>query len=503
MWVVVVLAALLRLLCNTAPVSCSPADSIHVELSETPISQAIPPNFASFSIEISDCLAYLGQPDRLSRPWINLMNLLRSATGERGPSIRIGGNSADTSLWWASQAPLPPNQTYAITHVDLETYQSALPQWNGYAVVDTSLFLQDNVSWAVAHVAAVDRYLGWQRVEGVEIGNEPEGYNGREGYRPRSWTPQDYEQEFYAHVLAMQGAGMPTGRVQGAVFGGNDKAFNAEFANYTSTFARLGVLASVSRHYYSLDGCGGKAAPTLAQLLDNGASAGAAVFLAPYAAAAATAGIPFRVGEGNSVNCGGAKGVSDVFGAALYALDVMLHLAALNASQWNWHGGPHNVYSPINVVPPSLVPIVKPLFYGIWAMTVASANHSRLMACSVTSSNPLVKVWALAEQTGTRATRVVIIHKDANATGPAAVSITPAAGQPRGRGTDIAPARLVRLTAPRVTDSHGVTFGGLSFDGTEDGVPAGAPDVEPVPFSDGVYSFSVPPGTAAIFQIIN
>lgn len=100
--------------------------------------------------------------------FVRLMNILREVNGAAGPQLRIGGNSAETSVYWPGSEPLPPNQTYAIKPADLQSYAAALPLWNGSAVIDTSMFVQDNATWAVAHVAAVSEYLGWDRVDGIE-----------------------------------------------------------------------------------------------------------------------------------------------------------------------------------------------------------------------------------------------------------------------------------------------------------------------------------------------
>jgi len=136
--------------------------------SPTPVA----PNFASLSIEISSALTYLGTSDGLNLPFINLMNVLRNASGGvRGPSIRIGGNSAEFSLWRESPGPLPANQTYAITPTDIRAYAAAFPLFDGRAVIDTSLFVQNDPSWAAAHARGIAQYWGWDRVEGVEVGN--------------------------------------------------------------------------------------------------------------------------------------------------------------------------------------------------------------------------------------------------------------------------------------------------------------------------------------------
>ena len=95
----------------------------------------VSPNFASLSMEISNALTFLGTAERLNTPFLNLMNILRNASGGvRGPSLRIGGNSAEFSVWWEAAPPLPANQTYAITPEDIKSYAAAFPVFDGRAV---------------------------------------------------------------------------------------------------------------------------------------------------------------------------------------------------------------------------------------------------------------------------------------------------------------------------------------------------------------------------------
>jgi hypothetical protein len=47
-----------------------------------------------------------------------------------------------------------------------------------------------------------------------------------------------------------------------------------------------------------------------------------------------------RAGEGNSVACGGAYNVSDTMASALWAVDELFNVAAVNITRWNFHGCP-------------------------------------------------------------------------------------------------------------------------------------------------------------------
>ena len=54
-----------------------------------------------------------------------------SGTNGLGPNIRVGGNSADESAFVPSSTPLPSGDTYRITSADLDSYNVAIPTWNG------------------------------------------------------------------------------------------------------------------------------------------------------------------------------------------------------------------------------------------------------------------------------------------------------------------------------------------------------------------------------------
>jgi hypothetical protein len=487
----------LACLCEVVLTSTRPAtpDTVVIEVGDAPSTSFGPltTNFVSFSAEVMDAPLFFGSASSPNLSFRNLMRVLQRVSRGRGPSIRIGGNSADLSVFLES-GPLPPNATYAITTADLLSYAAALPTWDGYAVLDTNFFYANSTRWATAHAAAVTASIGWGRIEGVEIGNEVELFKSN-GFRPPDWGPDAYDTEFAQHVAALQDAGMPHGLIQGAVFCCNDAAFDAYFPTLANEWAGRGALAALSYHHYAVGGCGGKRV-TLPELLADAAAAGAAQFLAPYAAASRAAGVPLKVGEGNSVSCGGRAGVSDVFGAALWALDSLLQVAAVGVAQWNFHGSPsprsHYTYIAFPQAP-STVPDVRPLFLGLWAATVATANASQLWSATANISNPLVKAHALKDARGVW--RVVLVHKDLDATAPAEVTVRPAAG------SGAAGASLLQLLAPgnNASATRGLTFMGFTFDGSQDGNPiVVGPPAEALPLVDGAFSFSLPPRSAAI-----
>jgi hypothetical protein len=79
---------------------------------------------------------------------------------------------------------------------------------------------------------------------------------------------------------------------------------------------------------------------------------------------AKTAGLPFRMAEGNSCYNAGKQGVSDTFASALWAGDFCLQMASMGCVGVNLHGGANGFYSPI-VGSIASGFAVRPEYYGL------------------------------------------------------------------------------------------------------------------------------------------
>jgi hypothetical protein len=94
----------------------------------------------------------------------------------------------------------------------------------------------------------------------------------------------------------------------------------------------------VTLHRYGLDRCDVPApAVTLGQLLSAGAQEGIANSVAPSTRTAHAHRVPIRIEEMNAVACGGQAGVSDTFGAALWALEALFESARVGVDGVNVH----------------------------------------------------------------------------------------------------------------------------------------------------------------------
>ena len=477
-------------------VAAAASDRASFQLHATPVRAGgapIPPRFVGLSIEVSSApqvflTGGLGGPPRPS--FTALMRALAAAGGgasSGGASVRVGGNSADESAWVPTGA-LPPNTTYRITAADFAAYNAAVPLFNGSVIIDTTLRYADSSALAAAHAAAATAALG-PLLEHIEIGNEPDLFH-ENGFRPAAFGYADYKAEYAAAAAAVVAAA--GNRLQGATWCTND--WSADFADYMAAYGRL--LTSVSVHRYAGTAChGGKA--TIAELMADTAAAGEAANVAPAVATAAAHGVPFYIGEGNSVSCGGTTGVSDVWAAAVWAVDVLFNMASVGVSRWNFHGMPHGPYATASWDNVSTdVVEVRPLFYGQLVFAFAAANGAVLMTVTtVASSNSFIKCWAVRTAAGEW--RAVVLHKDPAAVENATVTIAPAGARLAGDATLLRALPGPAGLSSKATDP--ISWRGLSYATTTDGTPAGTPTSERVAAGGaGEFVFELPPASMAV-----
>ena len=76
---------------------------------------------------------------------------------------------------------------------------SSLSSFPDYANLTLQVPLaRKNISNGVAFAKASLKAIGKERLEALEIGNEPNNYVG--GSRPKDYSPQDYVKEWYAYA---------------------------------------------------------------------------------------------------------------------------------------------------------------------------------------------------------------------------------------------------------------------------------------------------------------
>ena len=112
---------------------------------------------------------------------------------------------------------------------------------------------------------------------------------------------------------------------------------------------------------------------------------------------------------------------------------------------------------------------VRPLYYGLRVVSLLTAAQGRLLPVTVAGPH---RVHAFATVGDDAAVRVLVI----NLTDTRDVAVTL-----RGPGTRARAGTLVRLHAPTLDATTGLSLGGLTWDGSTDGNPVGGFGVtEPV-----------------------
>lgn len=279
-------------------------------------SRTIAPNFVGLSIEVPSVMGMIGTANAprhaLAQALRNMADL--TAGPHAGPILRLGGNSADSSCWHTVSSGGTCTRTrdhvttsfpccaYNITEKDLDAYAAfAKIAPNITYVIDTDLGAGPDPARGAAHIAALTSAKLWPIVSGVEIGNECDLFSGN-GHRNSTYSFDQYESEFAQYLAAYKTAGLPKKMIQGAAFCCFKPDFDAGLKTYTRKYAA--DLATLSYHSYSGSHCG-TSKVTAVQMLSNKSTSGRAEKYSFVAADTATVNVPFVIGEGNSVACGG------------------------------------------------------------------------------------------------------------------------------------------------------------------------------------------------------
>jgi hypothetical protein len=421
-----------------------------------------------------------------------------------GPLIlRVGGDSADHTFWDPTEAPMP---SWAF---------SLAPKWLGQAralvrrlgvrlIFDLNL-ITDTPGAAAQWARAARSALPPGSIDAFEVGNEPDVYSradwlaitaerGLDGRLPGRQTAgvalpaalsaRDYVRDFHAYADAL-------GQVAPQVMlAGPALANPIHHGRWVTTLidGAHRALGMVTVHRYPYTGCPGRrhtpAYATIGRVLSPAASTGMAAGLRPLVDDAHDAGLPLRLTELNSVNCGGRDGVSDAFATALWAPDALFALLRAGVDGVNLHIRAAAVNAPFALGPAGLQ--ARPLLYGLILFARTLGPHAQLVTLqSRLSRRADVAAWAV--RVGRDTLHVLLIDKSRRAE---RVSLRlPANGT----------AGVSRLLAPSAAARAGVTLGGLGLGA--DGSWHGAPAHQTVASRRGVYAVDVRPMSAALISV--
>jgi hypothetical protein len=445
-----------------------------IRIDTTP-GRSISPTFMGIAHEWGDGQAIMGS----SATGVNQLyrNLLKGLTAYgSGPMIvRIGGNSTDT-LQEPSASTIEPFAELA---------RALGVQF--YLGVNLG---SSNQQLAIDQAQAFTHQMPPGSLAALEIGNEPDSYADKH-LRGASFRFEDFRSQFglwRQQILSHVPAGT---RVLGPSW-----AYPASLSNIDSFLnAEHSYLYGVSQHFYVADACQGHVNPPDILLRPN-SSTGAAARIQGGVAAAHRYGLPFRVDELNSIACGGQSGVSDAFGSALWAIDLMFEYANIGVDGVNWqspNGAPYSVFDfgiDMKKQPRTYwLKSARPLYYGMLFFQAATGRHGKLLSVS-TSTSANIKGWATLDEGGT--IRLAVLNKDLSASGTVRVVLP-----------NFRTASIQRLTAASIGARNGLTFGGQTLDSSPDGTLRGARRAESISATSGTFDIDCPSGSAFLAEFRN
>jgi hypothetical protein len=352
----------------------------------------------------------------------------------------------------------------------------------GWTVIYSENLGHYDAATVKADAGRVSRALGG-RLAAFACGNEPNLF-GTQGLRPATYREPDYIKDARACIAQIQ-AGAPGAPVEGADLTGGPK-FLAAYAKDMK-----GKLAFLGQHYYPL-GCGlqGMTPAQFAtgKLLAPATTPLEAAYFTWAAADATAAGTRLWITEGNSACQGGAPGASNSYASALWMINYLLTGATHGVARFNLHGGltySCDGYTPLCPVPgqPGSY-TAQPDYYGMLFTRLLGSGHLLPVKVATHVSSYYVTAFALKPASAATGLRVLV----ENMTGwRTAVTVN--------AGGNASRASVLRLTAPSLLATSGVTIQGAAVTGSG-GFQAGAPTM--VACSSGRCPLSLGPYSAAL-----
>jgi len=401
----------------------------------------IPADFMGLGYEISS----VARPGLLSASNSVYVQLCRTL-GSSG-IIRVGGNTSDYSSYGPSAQPLssPENGPGSVVNDSVFRDQGSFLEATSWKLIWGLNLGRGTVEAAVEEAKAV---LAATRSSlfAFEIGNEPDLFARREIHRKKGYDYEDYLLEYRKFRDALRK------NIPGIPLAGPDVATTT---SWVSRFVRdEGRDVKLLTHHYYREGQ--NPTSTIDKLLHYDPKL--APMLAELQSASKSCGVPYRVCETNSFSGGGKPGVSDRFASALWVLDFMYRLAAAQCSGVNMETGVNQLgfvssYSPIGDDEHGHY-VAAPEFYGMLAFAHGASGeliHSELEAESL-------NLEAYATVKRDKQICVTLINKESDV--DASISID--------RSLPFENGSVLRLSAPSLESSSGVTFGGsmVQSDGT-------------------------------------
>ena len=467
-----------------APNSQTALVTIHLEK----LGVKIPADFLGFSCEKKILSRACFEPKNAA-----LINLFRNL----GPGVlRIGGNAVESTFWSRSEtSPLAPM-------ANGKGYDKETPVTLGPMSVDNLFAFAKESGWRViyglnlganqpemaADEADYALRVGGPMVLAFEVGNEPNLFhtNAKKknkdakdlkltDLRPAGYSYTQFRDEietYYRAILARSPRAPLTGPATTKTC--------AWVPDYVRDFKSRVCL--ITSHTYPLSAKDEDPQSSRFASIENLLHTNLEDDWLPKLKAATAAGLPWRLGEGNTASGGGKHGLSDVFASALWGADFMFKVAEQGGAGINLHGGyTPGRYSPIYVLDGDYH--AAPIYYSMLLFHQAARGRIVSVECRTTGN-----FAAHAVMGDDHKLRVVLINKDLKQSVKASIASGLLGNQ----------AQLIRLSAPSVTSTEEVTLAGNAV--AKDGKWTPQPG-EKVPCVNGKLEVFLLAASAALLTI--
>jgi hypothetical protein len=368
--------------------------------------------------------------DSKNKPLVTLFSRLGHGV------IRFGGNQVEKTTWEKNG---PGNITKVVSPKDLDRLAGFIraTKWQIIYGINLGKNTPENAADEAAYATKV---FGKQLI-GFQIGNEPDLYYDN-GIRPPTYTYQDFKNEWEVYFEAIRK------RVPTATFNGPSSA-SPGLKTFAVPFARdeMTKINMLAQHYYRASGS--SPSSTIDLLLDPDTTK-LKPMLETLSLTANSTHVGFRMSECNSFYGGGAPGISNGFGTALWVIDFLFENAVYGSAGVNFHGGGDEWYTPIANNELGVVDGIRPEYYGLFLF--AKAANGSLLQTKTENQDPHFSSYATTAKDGSF--WIILSNKDRTKTFQATVVLD----------QHVTEAHSLILTAPSLDSTSDYTFGGSAID---------------------------------------
>jgi hypothetical protein len=459
---------------NEAPAH-SGEGQVEVSIDTSAPGAPVPSDFLGLSYEVK----YLPQVASFAHRG-NLVSLLRSL----GPGVlRFGGVTADTQVAWLDPASIPLPSWASTALVPQDLYElGTLARETGWRVLLTVNLGHFDPAAAADEARVAADALG-HSLEAIEIGNEPRAFVLDHLQSP-PYLFSTYYAEVGAYIEAIHAAAPEV------AIAGPDSASGTANVPWTRAEAVDVHPALLTSHFY---GTSCSSMPTVPFLVSRRVQTHEEHELRVLAGIGRRYHIPVRLDETNNISCGGTPGVSDTYGAALWAVGLLTRALHAPIVGVNFHGflSVPTGYSPLAALTPA------DLAEG--AISARPEWYALLLAHEVEGDSPLpvqiraqgqnLAIWAGRSSRGD--VHVIIDNEQPPGSRPLLFNLP--------RAPETRAASILRLTAPSLSATSGVTLGGNAV--AADGSWRPVSDLPHAKLSSSSVSVVVDPQSAALVTI--